>query len=176
MSTESSNQQPALPREAATTFLIQPATSPEDLADVASLFEAYAKSLNIDLSFQDFTTELSKLPGKYGPPSGILLLARHKDTNKAIGCIGLRSLDTDGVCEIKRLYVAPPGRGSGLGKALVKQVIEDAKRLGYRFMRLDTLGSMREAQRLYKRLGFIEIKAYYDTPIEDTVFLELDLA
>ncbi|KEQ72704.1 acetyltransferase [Aureobasidium namibiae CBS 147.97] len=176
MSAKSSNQQSALPREAPRPFLIQPATNPEDLADVASLFEAYAKSLNIDLSFQDFTTELSKLPGRYGPPSGTLLLARHKDTNKAIGCIGLRSLDTDGVCEIKRLYVAPAGRGSGLGKALVEQVIEEAKRIGYRFMRLDTLGSMREAQGLYERLGFVEIKAYYDTPIEGTVFLELDLA
>lgn len=175
MSAEAPNQQTALPVEAPTTFLIQPATTPDDLTQLASLFEAYAKSLNIDLSFQDFTTELSNLPGKYGPPSGVLLLARQRDTTKAIGCIGLRPLDTE-VCEIKRLYVAPQGRGSGLGMALVKQVIEEARRIGYKSMRLDTLGSMKEAQGLYKRLRFVEREAYYDTPIEGTVFLELDLS
>lgn len=176
MSTERSNRQDVLPHQAPTTFLIHPATTPDDLANVASLFEAYAKSINIDLSFQDFTTELSGLPGKYGPPSGTLLLARQRDTNQAIGCIGLRSLDPQGVSEIKRLYVTPQGRGSGLGKALVKQVIEEAKRKGYKSVRLDTLGSMREAQKLYKTLGFVQRKPYYNTPIEGTVFLELDLS
>lgn len=176
LSVENWTPQTALPHEAPNTFFIQPATSPEDIIDVASLFEAYAQSLNIDLSFQNFSTELSDLPGKYGPPSGALLLARREDTNKAIGCVGLRPLDSKGVCEMKRLYVTPQGRGSALGKALVKQVIEEAKGIGYRFMRLDTLESMREAQQLYKKLGFLERKSYYDTPIEGTVFLELDLS
>lgn len=175
MSAESSTRQTALPYKAPTAFLIQPATTPNDLTHVASLFDAYAKSLNIDLSFQVFTAELTNLPGKYGSPTGVLLLARQKDTNEAIGCIGLRSLDTKGVCEIKRLYVAPQGRGSGLGKALVKQVSKEAKIVGYEAMRLDTLGRMKEAQKLYKTLGFVERKPYYDTPIEGTVFLELDL-
>jgi len=175
-SAENLDQQTTLPHEAPQTFFIQPVSSPEDLTEVASLFEAYARSLKIDLSFQNFTTELSDLPGKYGPPSGVLILARHIDTNKAIGCVGLRPLDTEGVCEMKRLYVAPQGRGSGLGKALARQVIEEAKKIGYRFIRLDTLGSMKEAQGLYKSLGFVEREAYYDTPIEGTVFLELNLS
>jgi putative acetyltransferase len=144
--------------------------------DVTSLFEAYATSLEIDLSFQNFKTELAQLPGKYAPPSGVLLLARHVGTDKAIGCVGLRSLDIEGVCEMKRLYVAPQGRGSGLGKALVKQVIEEARGIGYRSIRLDTLRTMSEAQDLYKRLGFVERKPYYDAPVEGTVFLELDLS
>jgi putative acetyltransferase len=175
-SAKTSNRQTVLQHEAPKPFFIQPAMSPEDLTDIALLFEAYAKSLQIDLSFQNFTTELSDLPGRYGPPSGILLLARHVETNKAIGCVGLRPLDTEGVCEMKRLYVTPQGRGSGLGKALVKQVIEEAKGIGYGSMRLDTLGSMREAISLYNRLGFVERKACYDTPIGGTVFFELDLS
>jgi putative acetyltransferase len=77
---------------------------------------------------------------------------------------------------MKRLYVAPQGRGSGLGKTLVKQVIEEAKGIGYRSIRLDTLKAMTEAQNLYKRLGFVERKHYYDTPIRGTVFFELDLS
>jgi GNAT superfamily N-acetyltransferase len=167
-SAKTSNRQTVLQHEAPKPFFIQPATSPEDLTDIALLFEAYAKSLQIDLSFQNFTTELSDLPERYGPPSG--LLARHVETNKAIGCVGLRPLDTEGVREMKRLYVTPQGRGSGLGKALVKQVIEEAKGIGYGSMRLDTLGSMREAISLYNR------KACYDTPIGGTVFFELDLS
>jgi ribosomal protein S18 acetylase RimI-like enzyme len=77
---------------------------------------------------------------------------------------------------MKRLYVAPQGRGSGLGKALVKQIINEAKGIGYRVLRLDTLGSMREAISLYRRMGFVERRAYYDTPIKGTVFFELDLS
>jgi GNAT superfamily N-acetyltransferase len=173
-SAKTSNRQTVLQHEAPKPFFIQPAMSPEDLTDIALLFEAYAKSLQIDLSFQNFTTELSDLPERYGPPSG--LLARHVETNKAIGCVGLRPLDTEGVREMKRLYVTPQGRGSGLGKALVKQVIEEAKGIGYGSMRLDTLGSMREAISLYNRLGFVERKACYDTPIGGTVFFELDLS
>jgi putative acetyltransferase len=173
-SAETSSRQIALPHEAPKTFFVHPVTSTKDLKDVALLFKAYAASLEIDLSFQNFTTELSHLPGRYGPPSGALLLARHVDTNKAIGCVGLRPLDTEGACEVKRLYVAQQGRGSG--KALVKQVIEEARGIGYTSIRLDTLRSMREAQNLYKRLGFVERKPYYDTPIEGTVFFELDLS
>lgn len=176
MSTERSNRQDVLPHETPTTFIIQPATTPDDLIAVASLFEAYGQSLNIDLSFQAFTAERSNLPGSYASPSGTLLLARQNYTNEAIECIGLRPLDEKGVCEIKRLYVAPQGRGSGLGKALVKQAIVAAKRMGYKFMRLDTLGSMKAAQKLYKSLGFVERNAYYDTPIDGTVFLELNLS
>ncbi|KAI4831291.1 hypothetical protein E4T44_09575 [Aureobasidium sp. EXF-8845] len=112
-SAETSSRRTALPHEAPRTFFIHPVTSTKDLIDVASLFEAYAASLEIDLSFQNFTTELSHLPGKYGPPSGALLLARHVGTDKAIGCVGLRPLDTEGICEMKRLPWIWTWEGSG---------------------------------------------------------------
>lgn len=156
------------------SFSIQPATIAKDLLEITNLFTAYAESLDIDLSFQDFTTELSNLPGKYSTPTGVLLLARNAEDG-AIGCVGLRPLDDKGVCEMKRLYVTPEGRGTGLGKALVKEVIQKAKGMGYQVMRLDTLASMEAAKALYMGLGFVERKAYYDTPIEGTVFFELDL-
>lgn len=156
------------------SFSIHQAITAEDLLEIANLFTAYAKSLNIDLAFQDFFAELANLPGKYLPPNGILLLARNAEDG-AIGCVGLRPLDDDGVCEMKRLYVTPEGRGTGLGKALVKEVIQKAKGMGHQVMRLDTLGSMEAAKALYMGLGFVERKAYYDTPMEGTVFFELDL-
>ena len=156
-------------------FTISAVVSEDDLRDTITLIEAYSKSLGIDLSFQDFATEMRSMPGKYAPPTGSLLLARDDTAGQAIGCVGLRQLGLNGCCEMKRLYVDPKGRGLGLGKALAEAVIEEAKRLGYRAMRLDTLTSMQSARALYKKLGFVEVSPYYDTPIEGTSFLELDL-
>ncbi|KAK3066723.1 hypothetical protein LTR53_016812 [Teratosphaeriaceae sp. CCFEE 6253] len=156
-------------------FYITVASTLEDLADIASLFNAYTTSLGIDLAFQDFATELASLPGRYSPPSGTLLLAR--DTNsQAIGCVALRPQAQPEFCEMKRLYVSPHGRGLGLGRALAERVVRDAGRMGHRFMRLDTLPSMAAARALYGELGFEEVGAYYETPLEGTIFLELDLA
>ena len=157
------------------SFTITHAKSSQDLEEIVVLFEEYTQWLGIDLTFQDFRTELNSLPGKYSRPQGVLLLARHNATEAAIGCVGLRPLGPNGICEMKRLYVRPTGRGLGVGKALAAGIIEEAKRLEYKAMRLDTLATMGSAKALYKSLGFHEISSYYDTPIENTVFLELFL-
>ncbi len=151
-------------------FIISTAGNPADLGDAAHLFELYAKSLPIDLAYQDFSAELASLPGKYAPPHGALFLARSAD-GQALGCVALRPLADEGCCEMKRLYVVPSGRGLGLGKALVELIVNEAARLGYAEMRLDTLPSMTGALALYESFGFEPIPAYYDTPIAGTVFL-----
>jgi ribosomal protein S18 acetylase RimI-like enzyme len=151
------------------SFQIGAARSTADLAAVVQLFEAYASSIGIDLGYQDFDTELATLPGKYATPDGELLLAR--DRNGApLGCVGLRPIEPDGCCEMKRLYVLPEARGLGLGKALIVAVIGEAERIGYREMRLDTLPTMAEAISLYEQAGFRPIEAYYRTPIAGTLF------
>lgn len=152
-------------------FSITKAITEQDLAETIRLFEAYALSLGIDLTFQDFATEMTQMPGKYAPPTGTLLIARDHG-GEAIGCVGLRQLD-DGICEMKRLYVDPKGRGTGVGRALAQEVIKEGKKLGYSAMRLDTLPNMTSARGLYRGLGFVEIPSYYDIPIEGTIFLEL---
>lgn len=153
---------------------IEPVRNEADLAATIALFRAYATSLPIDLAYQGFEAEMAGMPGKYAPPHGELLLARNSE-RQAIGCVGLRAFGKTGDCEMKRLYVAPEGRGLGLGKALALAVIEVAQARGYRGILLDTLGSMVEAQGLYRQLGFAEIPAYYDTPIADTIFMRKDL-
>ncbi|KAF2159301.1 hypothetical protein M409DRAFT_71085 [Zasmidium cellare ATCC 36951] len=146
----------------------------EDLKAIISLFEQYAQSLGIDLSFQDFATEMAQMPGKYAPPRGTLLLAR-SDKGEAIGCVGLRPFATPGHCEMKRLYVHPNGRGLGLGRKLAEAVVAEARELGYEAMLLDTLSTMVSAQALYNSLGFVEVPPYYDSPLQNTTFLRLDL-
>lgn len=155
-------------------FTVRKVDTPEDLAATIALFTAYATSLNVDLSFQDFAAEMSGMPGRYSPPTGSLLLARNT-AGHPIGCVGLRSLVPGGVCEMKRLYVNPAGRGLGVGRALAEAVVKQAKALGYQAVRLDTLASMVSALGLYKSMGFVEIERYYETPLQDTVFLELAL-
>ncbi len=156
-------------------FALTPAISAADLAEVARLFDAYAASLDVDLDYQDFAGELAALPGKYASPAGALLLARDA-AGEAIGCVGLRPLADPGACEMKRLYVAPAGRGLGLGRALMQAVTDQARHQGYREMRLDTLPTMTAAQSLYRQAGFEPMPPYYDTPVAGTVFMRLSLA
>lgn len=160
--------------DAMSGFAISCVRAPEDLAATMALFEAYAASLGINLSYQNFVAEMAAMPGKYAPPKGELLLARDAG-GKAIGCVGLRPLPGDGVCEMKRLYVSPEGRGLGLGRALAKAVVEAARQIGYREMLLDTLPSLTAAIGLYEHMGFRQIPAYYDTPIAGTLFFRLML-
>ena len=136
------------------------------------MFEECAGWLGIDLSFQGFAAELAGLPGVYAPPPGRLLLAL--TGSEAAGCVALRPLG-GGVCEMKRLFVRSGFRGQGIGKLLAEGIVEEARAIGYRTMRLDILPSMQAAIRLYEALGFVRCAAYYETPLPDTVFMELQL-
>lgn len=154
---------------------IEPAQFPKDADAVYNLFTLYAKSLGIDLTFQNFQNELGSLPGNYSESQGGALLIARSDTptsesTKAIGCVALRR-NTDTWCEMKRLYVAAEARGTGLGERLLEAILVRAKELGYRGIRLDTLADMRAAQQLYRKYGFVEIEGYYDTPVEGTIFM-----
>ena len=155
--------------ESANLVSIRPARGSKDLDAAAQLFTAYAKSLGLDLGFQDFATEVNTLPGKYAPPKGEILLACNPQDN-VVGCVAVRPLQSNGCCEMKRLYVTPAGRGFGLGRKLVDAILETASRLGFREMRLDTLSSMHKATELYEKSGFKRIEAYYETPLIDTIF------
>ncbi len=148
------------------------AVTPEDIALTRALFEEYAAWLGMDLCFQGFAGELAGLPGLYAPPRGRLLLA--VAGSEAAGCVALRPRE-DGVCEMKRLFVRPGFRGQGIGKLLAARIVEEARAIGHRTMRLDTLPSMKAAIGLYESLGFGRCAPYYETPLPDTVFMELRL-
>lgn len=151
---------------------LRPAETAADLAHVRRLFRDYAASLNVSLCFQDFEGELAGLPGSYAPPRGRLLLAWRSGV--PAGCVGLRPLGPD-VCEMKRLYVPPGHRGFAIGRTLATSVIGAARDIGYTVMRLDTLPRLEAAIALYRSLGFVEIPAYYDNPLDDVRYFETRL-
>ena len=102
-------------------------------------------------TFSGLDKELAALPGKYGPPTGCLLLAT--SNGEPAGCVAIRRHD-DTTAEIKRMYVRPAMRGRGVGGALLNELIATARRLGYGRMVLTTHPSLASAQRLYQTAGF----------------------
>jgi GNAT superfamily N-acetyltransferase len=138
------------------------------LAEVRVLLREYEAWLPFALDFQNFEAELAGLPGDYRDPGGALLLARGR------GCVAVRRLD-ERACELKRLYVRPAERGSGLGRSLVEAAADRARALGYERILLDTTPGMEAAHALYRSLGFRETEAYTENPVPGTRYLALEL-
>jgi ribosomal protein S18 acetylase RimI-like enzyme len=140
------------------------------LNEIRNLFREYETELNEDLCFQSFEDELKNPLKKYGAPKGVLYLANWN--HEVAGCIAFMPLQEEGVCEMKRLYVRPAFRKHKIGKALVEQLLKDAKCLGYTKIKLDTLQKLQPAIALYLQYGFVETIAYYENPLEKVVYME----
>ena len=151
---------------------ITKAKSKSSINNTRELFREYASSLGFELSFQDFDKELAGLPGEYAPPYGCILLARVDGS--IAGCVALRKIEND-ICEMKRLYVRSQFRGRKIGQKLAARIIEEAGRLGYKTMRLDTVPQMKEAVALYRSFGFTQIPPYRHNPIPGAMFFEMSL-
>ncbi len=154
---------------------LRPARTVAELHAAATLFRGYADGLGLDLGFQGFAEEVASLPGAYAPPGGELLLATAAD-GTALGCVAVRPLPTlPGACEMKRLFVAPAGRGRGLGRDLAEAAMRAGAALGYRAMRLDTLDRLAPALALYHALGFTPVPPYHEDRVPGLLFLGRDL-
>lgn len=154
-------------------MLIRRAESPREWAEVDRLVRAYLAELPFEIDFQDLDRELADLPSEYGPPDGAALLAVD-DGGTAVGVVGVRRFD-DHDAELKRMYVAPEGRGLGIGRALGAAAVAEARDLDYDRLLLDTVDTMSAAIGTYVGLGFQEIPPYRHNPLPDARYFALDL-
>lgn len=151
----------------------------DENVEIKKLFQEYTDMLVRNdsdfakyLEIQNYDSELEHLEDKYGLPYGRLYIV--KVENKVVGCIGLRKIDDEN-CEMKRLYVRPEFRGHKIANKLVTLIIDDAKKIGYKHMLLDTLPFLEEAIHLYKNFGFYEIEKYNSSPMDTSIYMKLDL-
>lgn len=152
---------------------IKTAHSPADFLVARELILEYIGWLAFDLAFQHIDKELDSLPEMYGDPDGGLVLA--SINGKAAGVAGIRRY-AEKECELKRMFVKPESRGSGIGKLLLAACIEIAKRRNYDVIKLDTADTLKSAIKLYVDNGFIEIPAYRYNPHEAARYFELTIS
>lgn len=125
------------------------------------------------LKIQKYDKELENPASKYGMPEGRLYLAYVGE--ELAGCVGLKKLDENDQCELKRMYVRPKFRGRQMGEKLLDVILQDARDIGYKEMYLDTLPFLKSAIKMYHRRGFYEIPSYNDSPLDTTIYMKLDL-
>jgi ribosomal protein S18 acetylase RimI-like enzyme len=152
---------------------LQTVQNSAQIAKIKILFKEYAVARKDDPALVDFPEEIKSLPGEYAPPAGSIIIAFYD--RKLAGCVALHKLD-EKICEMKRLYVRPSFRKKGIGKFLIQGILNEAFDLGYIKMRLDSIPSMKTAQRLYESAGFYEIPDYRNNPNKGTKYFEIDLS
>ncbi|MDE2817087.1 MAG: GNAT family N-acetyltransferase [Chloroflexota bacterium] len=153
---------------------IRRAESHDDYRAFTDLACEYLDSLGFEVDFQDVDREMAEAQRRYGEAGrGAALLVVNR-AGEVVGIAALRDLGA-GACELKRMYVKPTHRGSGIGRSLCETAICVAQRLGYQTMRLDTMRRMTAATRLYESLGFRRIQPYTLNPLPDAQFYEREL-
>ncbi len=141
--------------------------------EIKELIKTYTASIGRSLDFQNLNEELQDFPSKYSYPKG-KLLAAISDEGDIIGCVAYTKI-SDIRSEMKRLYVKPKYRKLKAGRALAEAIISQARNDGFKEMVLDTLSPMQSAINLYKSLGFAEIPPYYNNPMDDVIYMKLEL-
>ena len=151
---------------------IRQARFPAEKEAVLDIFTEFVNSPSVSLDFQGNEADFAGLPGKYAPPAGAILLAWHDGA--VVGCVAMRPVDA-AICEMKRLYVRPAGRGLGLGRRLAEAIVSAGREAGYAEMRLDVLPEFVKARALYASLGFRPAEPVTYNPVPGTKFLGLAL-
>jgi putative acetyltransferase len=151
---------------------IRQAEFPQDTAPLLDIWREYVASPSVSLDYQGNEAEFVNLPGKYAPPDGRVLVAEQH--GRLVGCIAFRRVNAE-ICEMKRLYVRPEGRGIGLGLQLTRRLIAVATEAGYIEMRLDVLAEFERARAIYDSLGFVSAEPVAFNPLPGTSFLGLVL-
>src|SRR4051812_18296594 len=132
---------------------VLPASDPT----AAALLKAYATEL-AEQGIGRPVDRVQTISSEYEDPHGTFVVLYAE--GEPVACGGIRPLPDDGVAEVKRMYVAPHARGQGLGRRLLARLEDEARKRGYKRVRLDTAAPLSAAQSLYRRAGYREIDDY----------------
>jgi len=143
------------------------------VSEINLLINEYISSLKSQSLFGNITFDVNDLEEKYLPPNGELLTVLN-EKEEIVGCVAYHNLKNN-ICELKRLYVKPEYRNKGIGNDLVEAIIIKARENGFMEMVLDTGRSLKNAIRLYEAFGFKETDPYYQSPVEDVIYMSLKL-
>ena len=152
--------------------MMRMAVFPDDMNSVLEIWREFIVNSPVNLDYQGNDAEFGQLATKYAPPDGCVLLA--VQGGEVVGCVALKRVTVD-ICEMKRLYVRPKARGSELGRKLIERLIVEARKMGYREMRLDVQAKSVSARKLYKALNFTDAEPVSFNPVPGASFLGLHL-
>ncbi len=156
----------------------------EAINALGELFKKYddyifkTQGLRAELSF--FEEEIKSLPGKYSPESGGEFFVIYCD-DIPVACAGIIRYDHE-TCLLKRMFVLEEYQGKSLGRTLLETALATATKMGYKFMRFDSLRGLSKALKLYESYGFKEINKVHLNPYypdgklpSDAVLMEIGL-
>ena len=154
------------------TFCIREVATDAEVVQVRALVRAHGDARSTTPGVEYVYADAERLPGPYVAPLGGLWLAVADE--KGVGCVALRPID-ERTAEVKRMFVDQQWRGRGVGRALLRALVDGARIRRYVTLRLGTLHDMDAAQSLYHSFGFRPIERYRNDELIDTRFFELDL-
>lgn len=153
----------------------QIAATQEIMREYLAWFFALVPGSESAPTFQGWEAEVASLPGIYAPPMGRLLLAMLGE--QPAGCVALKQVNEQ-IGELKRMYVSPDFRGKRIGWHLGRALLDEAYRIGYKRVVLDSHIRMTHAHKIYEELGFKRVTAPSGFPLElipIVVFMECHL-
>ena len=141
-------------------FVVVPTSHADARTMLAEFYAEIRKRFGFNVSGQADAEDMD-------PPGGRFVVAY--DGERPIASGGIRTWEP-GVCEIKRMYVAPDARRRGVGRQLLEAVERAAIEAGFRRIVLDTLDAHVDATRFYDETGYQRIPAYNENPYASVWF------
>jgi putative acetyltransferase len=129
---------------------LRPATN-ADAEQARALVFGVLEEYGLRADPEGIDSDLDDLDASYAARGGLFDVL--EEDGRVVGTVGLFPL-RDGVCELRKMYLAREARGRGLGRRLLDHALERARELGFRRVELETSSKLVEAIALYRRYGF----------------------
>jgi len=133
-----------------------------------------ASEIDVYLEHQNFDAQIREVLTHFNPPNGECLLATN--AGEPVGILMLKRIDST-ICEMNRMFVRESARGLGAGRALVEDLKQRAREMGFETMTLSALPRHHEALALYRSCGFrLDNREREAGNSDNAILMKIDLA